>query len=119
MNRRFHGDVSDVVRGLRADPDDGHITGIAYLGQADLIVSGDPRLTNLDAIRRGDGDLIARCNLAYGRYCSAWVPTLAHCVAGWLLLFAAEQIAVLHDGALRICQTFQERGGFGRRVVLC
>jgi putative PIN family toxin of toxin-antitoxin system len=49
----------DVVQGVTADPDD-YIAGAAYLGQADLIVSGDSRLTNLDSIRRGDGSLIAR-----------------------------------------------------------
>ena len=50
----------DVVRGVTADPDDDYIAGVTHLGQADLIVSGDPHLTNLDFIRRGDGGLIAR-----------------------------------------------------------
>jgi uncharacterized protein len=50
----------DVVQGVTADPDDDYIAGVAYLGQADLIVSGDPHLTNLDAVRRGDGGVIAR-----------------------------------------------------------
>ena len=50
----------DVVQGVSADPDDDYIAGVAYLGQADLIVSGDPHLTRLDSIRRGDGSLIAR-----------------------------------------------------------
>ena len=49
----------DVVQGVTADPDDDYIAGVAYLGQANLIVSGDPHLTNLDSIRRGDGGLIA------------------------------------------------------------
>jgi predicted nucleic acid-binding protein len=49
-----------VVQGVTADPDDDYIAGVAYLGQADLIVSGDPHLTNLDAVRRGDGGVIAR-----------------------------------------------------------
>jgi putative PIN family toxin of toxin-antitoxin system len=50
----------DVVQGVTADPDDDYIAGVAYLGQADLIVSGDSHLTNLDSIRRGEGILIAR-----------------------------------------------------------
>ena len=50
----------DVVQGVSADPDDDYIAGVAYLGQATLIVSGDPHLTNLDSIRRGDGGVIAR-----------------------------------------------------------
>ena len=50
----------NVVQGVTADPDDDYIAGVAYLGQADLIVSGDPHLTDLDAIRRSDGGLIAR-----------------------------------------------------------
>ena len=50
----------DVVQGATADPDDDYIAGVAYLGQADLIVSGDPHLTRLDSIRRGDGGVIAR-----------------------------------------------------------
>ena len=49
-----------VVQGVTADPDDDYIAGVAYLGQAGLIVSGDPHLTNLDSIRRGDGGVIAR-----------------------------------------------------------
>jgi predicted nucleic acid-binding protein len=49
-----------VVQGVTADPDDDYIAGVAYLGQADLIISGDPHLTNLDSIRRGDGGVIAR-----------------------------------------------------------
>lgn len=50
----------DVVQGVTEDPHNDYIAGVAYLGQADLIVSGDPHLTNLDSIRRGDGRLIAR-----------------------------------------------------------
>ena len=50
----------DVIQGVSADPDDDYIAGVAYLGQADLIVSGDPHLTRLDSIRRGDGGVIAR-----------------------------------------------------------
>ena len=50
----------DVVQGVTADPDNDYIAGVAYLGQANLIVSGDPHLTDLDSIRRGDGGLIAR-----------------------------------------------------------
>jgi putative PIN family toxin of toxin-antitoxin system len=50
---------SNVVQGVTADPDDDYIAGVAYLGEADVIVSGDPHLTDLDAIRRGDGGVIA------------------------------------------------------------
>jgi putative PIN family toxin of toxin-antitoxin system len=50
----------DVVRGVTADPDDDYIAGVAYLGKADIIVSGDPDLTDLHAIRRGDSGVIAR-----------------------------------------------------------
>jgi predicted nucleic acid-binding protein len=50
----------DVVRGVTADPDDDYIAGVVHLGQADLIVSGDPHLMNLDSIRRGDGTRIVR-----------------------------------------------------------
>ena len=50
----------DVVQGVAADPDDDYIAGVAYLGQANLIVSGDPHLTNLHSIHRSDGGLIAR-----------------------------------------------------------
>jgi predicted nucleic acid-binding protein len=50
----------NVVQGMTADPDDDYIAGVAYLGQANVIVSGDPHLADLEAIRRGDGGLIAR-----------------------------------------------------------
>lgn len=49
-----------VLQGVTGDPDDDYIAGVAYLGGADVIVSGDPHLSNLDAIRRGDGGVIAR-----------------------------------------------------------
>ncbi|MDQ4002151.1 MAG: hypothetical protein M3283_14405 [Actinomycetota bacterium] len=50
----------NVVQGVTADPDDDYIAGVAYLGRADVIVSGDPHLTDLDAIRHGDDGVIAR-----------------------------------------------------------
>ena len=49
-----------VVQGVTGDPDDDYIAGVAYLGEADMIVSGDPHLSNLDAIRRADGGIISR-----------------------------------------------------------
>lgn len=49
----------DAVRGVTADPDDDYIAGVAYLGRADVVVSGDPHLTDLKAIRDGEGRVIA------------------------------------------------------------
>jgi len=49
-----------LVQGVTGDPDDDYIAGVAYLGEADMIVSGDPHLSNLDAIRRADGGIISR-----------------------------------------------------------
>jgi predicted nucleic acid-binding protein len=61
-----------VVQGVRADPDDDYIAGVAYMGQSGLIVSGDPHLTRLDSIRRGDGGVIARV-LTPRAFSTCWI----------------------------------------------
>jgi putative PIN family toxin of toxin-antitoxin system len=37
----------NVVQGVTPDPDDDYLAGVAYLGQADVIVSGDRHLLDL------------------------------------------------------------------------
>ena len=67
---RIHDGASDVseelpreiVRGVTADPGDDYLAGVAYYGEAGVIVSGDRHLLDLPdrAIKYGMGDLAAR-----------------------------------------------------------
>lgn len=67
---RIHDGASDVseelpgevVRGVTADPNDDYLAGVAYRGEAGVIVSGDRHLLNLPdrAIKDGVGGLLAR-----------------------------------------------------------
>ncbi len=50
----------DVVRGVTGDPDDDYLTGVAFLGNAGVIVSGDRHLLDLGMIRDGEGNPLAR-----------------------------------------------------------
>jgi uncharacterized protein len=52
----------DVVRGVTRDPDDDYIAGVAYQGDADVIVSGDKDLLDLPdrAIKDAMGGVLAR-----------------------------------------------------------
>jgi putative PIN family toxin of toxin-antitoxin system len=51
---------SEVVRGVTGDPDDDYLTGVALLGGAGVIVSGDRHLLSLGTIQDGEGNLLAR-----------------------------------------------------------
>lgn len=50
----------EVVQGVTGDPDDDYLTGVALLGSAGVIVSGDRHLLSLGTIRDGEGNLLAR-----------------------------------------------------------
>jgi putative PIN family toxin of toxin-antitoxin system len=50
----------NVVRGVTSDPDDDYLVGVAFQGEADVIISGDRHLLDLEVIRDGVGDVIAR-----------------------------------------------------------
>ncbi len=52
----------EVVQGVTPDPDDDYLAGIAYRGEAGVIVSGDRHLLDLPdrAIKDGVGGLLAR-----------------------------------------------------------
>lgn len=49
-----------VVRGVTADPDDDYLTGVVAFGGTGVLVSGDPHLLDLEAVRDGEGRVIAR-----------------------------------------------------------
>lgn len=49
-----------MVRGVTGDPDDDYLTGVALLGGAGVIVSGDRHLLSLGTIRDGEGNLLVR-----------------------------------------------------------
>lgn len=50
----------ELVSGTTGDLDDDYLVGVALLGDADVIVSGDRHLLNLVAIRDRLGNVIAR-----------------------------------------------------------
>lgn len=52
----------EVVQGVTPDPDDDYLAGVAYRGEAGVIVSGDRHLLDLPdrAIKDGVGGLLAR-----------------------------------------------------------
>ena len=47
------------------------------------------------------------------------MAAVAHSEAGWVSFVFGRMACLSHDGALNIGQPFQERSGFGGRVVLC
>lgn len=49
-----------IVMGVTTDPDDDYLVGVASQGEADVIVSGDHHLLDLEVIRDGVGGVIAR-----------------------------------------------------------
>lgn len=62
MSDVTEGVPTEVARGATPDPDDDYLAGVAYPGEARVIVSGDRHLLDLPnrAIKDGVGGLLAR-----------------------------------------------------------
>lgn len=52
--------VADEIPNYTADPDDDYLVALALASKADVLVSGDRHLLDLESIKDGEGRVIAR-----------------------------------------------------------